>query len=92
MITCKKCGSVDDYSTEQKGNNLVATCNTCNSYIQNIPYDKPKMYVGKYKGRAISDIEDIPYLKWAHENMTTLSAHNRNAVKEQIHRLEMLLK
>lgn len=91
MITCRNCGSIDDYSTEQKSNNLVATCNTCGKYIQNIPHDKPRMYVGKYKGQAIEEIDDVGYLEWALEKMSSLNERGKIAVRQQIQKLKFLL-
>jgi len=91
-IVCRKCGSIDDYWTKQVTNNLVATCISCGAYIQNIAYDVPKMYVGKFKGMDIKSINDIGYLKWAHENMNSLTRRQKDAVHEQIIRLENLLR
>lgn len=92
MITCHNCGSIDDFSTEQKSNNLVATCNSCGKFIKNIPTEKPAFYVGKYKGKQIDDIDDISYLQWAHDNMNSLNSRQRNAIKERINHLANLLR
>lgn len=91
MITCRSCGLIDSYTTEQKGNNLVATC-ICGAYIQNIPTDKPRFYVGKYRGKAFDEIDDLSYLEWALGNMNSLNRRSQDAIKEQISRLKMLLK
>lgn len=91
MITCKNCGSVDDYRVEQKSNNRVATCNHCDRYIKNIPHDKARIYIGKYKGKAVDEIDDLPYLNWLFDNVK-LNAHVAHAVGEQIRKLENLMK
>ncbi len=69
----------------------MAYCNGCNSFIKNIPYDQPKLYVGKYKGIPIDAIEDLDYLKWANENLR-LSSYVGTAVKSRISQLEYLSK
>lgn len=92
MLTCKNCGSIDDYSTEQKSNNLVATCNSCGKFIKNIAHEKPKFYVGKYKGIDIESIEDLSYLQWAHDNMSSLNNRSKTAVKDRINHLSNLLR
>lgn len=63
-VICKKCGLVDDYSTEIKNGHKVATCNGCKSFIKNIPHQPPKFYIGKYKGQLISECTDKSYLQW----------------------------
>ena len=38
-------------------------CNKCNSFIKNIPYQNEAIfYFGKYKGKKVSEIEDIDYI------------------------------
>lgn len=91
-VICKQCGSVDDFRTEQKANNNCAFCNTCGTFIKNIPTDVPRMYVGKFKGKAIQDIDDLQYLKWAYDNMTALNARQKDAVKDRVYSLENMLK
>lgn len=66
----------------------MAYCNQCQSYIKNIPYDKPKLYVGKYKGIPIDEIEDFRYLKWALENLKN-SVSIRIALIDRIEFLEL---
>jgi hypothetical protein len=90
-IVCNKCGLVNDYRTEKKSNNLVAYCNGCDAYIKNIPQDVPKLYVGKYKGIPISDIEDLSYLKWAVGTLH-LTSSVKMAVLSRISSLEYLSK
>lgn len=34
VIVCKRCGSVNDYRTEQAGPHIKAICNGCNLYIK----------------------------------------------------------
>lgn len=69
MITCKKCGLIDDYRTELKNGQNTAFCNGCGAYIKNIPYAKSKFYFGKYKGELVSDVTDIEYLSWFLKNV-----------------------
>lgn len=88
-VICGKCQSVNDYNVVEKANNKVAYCNKCEAYIKNIPYDTPKLYVGKYKGKPITEIEDLQYLKWAFGALT-LTATARNALNKQISHLEFL--
>lgn len=90
-IVCNKCGLVNDYHTIKKANNQVAYCNGCGSYIKNIPHDVPKLYVGKYKGIPINQIEDLQYLKWA-ESTLRLTSSVKAAVLSRISNLEHLLK
>ena len=90
-IKCNKCGVENNYYTEVKANNNVCYCGKCNSYIKNIPYAEPKFYVGKYKGKFISEIEDINYLKWALGAMK-LSESLRKAIENRISQFEYLAK
>lgn len=70
-IVCKNCGLVDDYSTEMKSGQNVATCNGCGNYIKNLPQgNPPQIYIGKYKGQFLHDITDTEYLIWAYKNWT----------------------
>jgi hypothetical protein len=89
QIVCTKCGSVDDYRTELKANNLTAYCNGCDSFITNIPYQPATFYFGKYKGVPIDTIEDLSYLQWAIKNIQKLSAHLREAIERRISSLQM---
>ena len=67
-IICKKCGSIDDYSTTQRGIHRTAFCNVCGAYIKNLPQGKPPvLFFGKYKDREIASMlsgEEIRYLQW----------------------------
>lgn len=92
QLTCQKCNAIDDYYTEVKANNNVARCNQCDSFIKNISYDKPKLYMGKYKGIPIDEIEDLSYLKWAAANMVTIGKKIRDAIHSQISKLEYISK
>lgn len=70
-IICKHCGCVDDYTTEMKSNQNVATCNGCGTFIKNIPYQAPALYFGKYKGLAIKNYlsrDHVNYLYWIRNN------------------------
>jgi hypothetical protein len=89
-LICPKCGHNEHY-TELKSNQNVARCLKCDAFIKNIPYEQPKLYVGKYKGKLISEIEDVEYLKWALKTLT-LGAAVRTAVQKQIDKTEFLNK
>lgn len=90
-ITCGKCGSVNDYRTENKATQVTAFCNKCGAYIKNIPQGEPAFYVGKYKGKKVSEIEDMGYLKWALKEMK-MSANMRAAIEKRISDYEFLAK
>lgn len=83
QITCTKCGLVDDYTIVPKANNHMAYCNGCDSWITNLPYEKPKFYFGKYKGKLIADVEDLPYMEWMLSNVK-LAVSMRDAIRERI--------
>lgn len=91
QLVCKKCGAIDDYTTEQKSNNLVATC-TCGAFIKNIPTEKPKFYFGKYKDNVIEDCNDLSYLIWARDNMNALKGRQKQAVLDRITSLTQMLR
>lgn len=91
QLVCRKCGSVDDYTTEQKSNNLVATC-TCGAFIKNIPTEKPKFYFGKYKDTFIHECDDLQYLIWARDNMNNLKGRQKDAVSDRVNSLTQMLR
>ena len=86
-LVCRNCGAVNSYSTELKSNQLVATCDECNSYIKNIPYNEPTFYFGKYKGFAVCEIDDVNYLEWALFK-TKPSKRMREALESRIKQLQ----
>jgi len=90
-VKCNKCGLINDYRVEEKANNKVAYCNGCDAYIKNLPYDVPKLYVGRYKGIPIDTIEDLDYLKWAVGTLR-LTSSVKMAVMSRISSLEYLSK
>ena len=90
-IKCLKCGAENKYHVIEKANNKVAYCDNCDSYIKNIPHDVPKLYVGKYKGIPIDEIEDLNYLSWALETLR-LTSTVKMAVMSRISHLEYLSK
>jgi hypothetical protein len=87
-IICKKCGLCNDYSSQLKSNNMVATCNGCGSFIKNIPHQKPKFYIGKYKDKLIEEVDDLSYLKWFLEN-TNPKPSVRIYIIAQINKIEL---
>lgn len=91
-VICTKCGSVNDYTTRQNGPHTTAYCNTCTAYIKNIPSAKPTFYVGKFKGTAIEEVNDLGYLIWANDNMTSLNARQKEACVDRIRSLSEMLK
>jgi hypothetical protein len=70
-----------------KSNQNTARCNECDVFIKNIPYDKPRFYVGKYKGKSIDEIADINYLQWAEKKMT-LNTRTKDAIRHRISQIE----
>jgi hypothetical protein len=73
-IVCNSCGLVNDYSVKPKSNQRCAYCNGCGRFIQNVPYTTPKFYIGKYKGKEVSEVGDLSYLTWYLENVRTTPA------------------
>lgn len=74
IVTCNRCGSVDDYHTEQSGKHVKAICNNCKRYIKFLQQNKTITVLpfGKYKDREISSLtskEEIEYLSWSVENL-----------------------
>ena len=86
-IVCKKCGLVNDYRTELRQNQKTAWCNGCDSYIKNIPYQKPKMYFGKYKGLVIEQMtlpEHRNYFNWLLQTDIKLNERTKEAINKQL--------
>lgn len=90
-LYCGHCDKQVGYYTELKSNQNTAWCNECNGFIKNIPYSKPALYVGKYKGKPIDELEDLNYLQWAEKNMK-LNARTKEAIQSRIAQLEFLAK
>lgn len=87
MLYCRNCQTQTLYDIVEKGVHHQAICRLCGSYIKNLPHDNPRFYVGKYKGKAISDIDDLSYLKWARDNMSTISSRVFEAIELRIQEL-----
>ena len=89
-ITCRRCGSVDDYSTSRSGQHIKATCNKCGSYIQFVPQGgPPTLFFGKYKGREISTmitVDEINYLHWLLDQ--DIKEKLREDIQNHIHSLK----
>lgn len=91
-IKCPKCGALDNFYTELKANNNVARCALCDTFIKNIPYQtEQSFYFGKYKGKKVSEIDDLGYLRWAVEKTKPKPAM-KEAILKQISRIEFLAK
>lgn len=89
-LKCLKCGAVNQFYTELKANNNVARCSMCDAFIKNIPQGaEPTLFFGKYKGKKVSDIEDMPYLKWV-ISTTNPAETLRKAIQAQISIFENL--
>lgn len=84
-IICLNCGSINEYITTSKGVHLQAHCKVCKTFIQNIAWDVPRLYFGKYSGKSIKDIAilDLEYLKWVLQNCK-LSKQLRNKIKRYV--------
>lgn len=89
-LFCPNCRAEKEYVTEVKSNQNTARCFDCNTFIKNIPYNKPKMYVGKYKDKNIDEIDDLKYLDWAHRDMTSLNKRTKDAIAAQISKLKWI--
>lgn len=86
-LFCGHCNKQVGYYTELKSNQNTAWCNECGGFIKNIPYQKPALYVGKYKGKLIEEINDLNYLQWADRTMK-LNPRTRDAIRHRISQLE----
>jgi len=84
--TCKKCNTTNEFTVKPVANNLMAICDHCGGHIANIPYDEPRLYIGKYKGMAISEIDDLGYLRWAVLNLK-LSKSVAQAIQNKLNGL-----
>ena len=90
QIKCNKCGAIDNFYTELKANNNVARCGVCDAFIKNIPYSTEKVfYFGKYKGKKVTDVEDVNYLEWILAN-TKQSKPMTDAIIKQVDTIKHL--
>ena len=88
-IICKNCGGVNDYRIEKKANNQCAFCNGCEAFIKNIPYaPNTIIYFGKYKGKDINELTDVPYMEWMYQNVDRLKEHQKQALNNRINLLK----
>lgn len=86
-VICKKCGLVNDFRTVTKSNQKTAWCNGCDSYIKNIPYQKPKMYFGKYKGLYVHEMvlpEHRSYFDWLLQSDFKINQRLKDAIIKQL--------
>lgn len=87
-VICKKCGVVNEYKTEKRGNHLTAFCSACGAYIKHIPHVEPAMFFSKkYPNMKISECEDLQYLKFVHDKIK-LSKRYKEAFERRIDELE----
>ncbi len=70
------------------GQHVEAICNGCGKHIKFLPTKEPALYVGKYKGKPIKEIDDLDYLQWA-LNTLKLSESIFKAVSDRIRSLEL---
>lgn len=91
-LFCPTCKDQREYHTELKSNQNTARCSVCDTFIKNIPYQKPSFWVGKYKGKAIDELDDLNYLQWAEKNMSNINARTKEAIRSRIAHLEHLSK
>lgn len=90
-LYCPKCDEVVDVVTELKSAQNTARCFKCNHFIKNIPYEKPMLYVGKYKGKPIEEIDDLNYLEWAIKTLN-INQRTRDSLQSRIAQLQFLAK
>lgn len=91
QVTCKNCGSVNDYRTELSGQHLKAICNVCDRYIKFLPQNNPVLVMpfGKFKDREISSLtskEEVEYLTWGVSNLK-LSTSIKLSIKAHLDKL-----
>lgn len=86
-LYCKNCDKQVGFYTELKSNQNTARCNECNTFIKNIPYEKPQFYVGKYARKPIEELTDLNYLQWAARTMK-LNERTKTAITNRIAQLE----
>ena len=76
-VTCKKCGSINDYTVTVKSGQNVCRCNACSKFLGCKPHEEydgvsdlseVKLPFGKYKGELVSAVGD-DYLWWVYENI-----------------------
>lgn len=90
-IICTHCQTTNEFHVVQSGPHLKAVCDYCNQYIKFIPQEKepPRFYFGKYIGKYIHEIEDLPYLKWALANLKC-TQYVRDCIQNRISSFENL--
>jgi len=89
QIVCRACGVVDDYRIIEKSNQKTCWCNSCDSWIKNIPYTEPSLWFGKFSGTPIKDIIDLSYLEWLINDAVVKSGRIRRSITERIEELKM---
>lgn len=92
-IICLKCGSINDYWVKETDLHSTAYCN-CGAYIKHLPkgnIEDLRMYIGKYKGKLITEIEDLNYLEWAIKNISFKDKY-KTAITNRIDTLKLITK
>ena len=85
-LICKKCGCVDDYTTEKSGPHLKAVC-YCGAFIKFLTYTEAVLWFGKHSGTPIREITDKSYLEWLIDNDVVKRGRTRRAIIERISEL-----
>ena len=90
-IHCATCGKIVSLRLEPQtfhdgSQHLRGSCPSCNRWIKWVPWDEPRLYVGKYANLSISTIaqRDPQYLQWALKTLR-LSHATRTAIQEALH-------
>lgn len=92
MNTCTQCNHTGEYDVRENGPHLTAYCGGCGAYQKNLPKESPKFYFGKYNGKEVSKVDDLGYLEWYLKDVQKITARMRQAIKDQISILKLLMK
>ena len=83
-VVCQRCGTENEYYTEQGSIHVKAICNRCNRYIKFLPQDKPQiMMLPKYRGVPVSELTDKSYIEWCLSGDVKISHGLSNALRER---------
>ncbi len=87
-LYCKYCSVEREIEIRISGKAHTAYCTHCCNYLKNISYDVPRLYIGKYKGKAIEDIDDKQYLMWFILNINNIKPAQKEAIEKQLQKLK----